>query len=213
VDGVVIAEASSASVTEEGVRAALLPLTGTVTMSPPAHSAVRVNGKRLYELARAGKTVQAPERTVEISKLTLLTFTPGPRARLLADVTCSKGTYIRSLALMLGESLGCGAHLSILIRTAVGDHRLDQAVTFEELAQNPSPCLLTARQALPHLPEVLVDSTQSEAMRHGQSVPADADLPPGPVLVYNAPDVLLCLAEVASSPPVMLQPRKGFATG
>lgn len=211
VEGVVLAEDSAAGVTEEAVDAALVPLTGSVTMRPPAYSAVRVDGKRLYELARAGKQVEAPERTVEVSQLTKLGFAPGHRARVLVDVTCSKGTYIRSLAVMLGKSLGCGGHLSMLIRAAVGVHRLDEAVTFEELAQDPAGCLMTARQALPHLPEVLVGPAATEALRHGQAVPSNDNLPPGPVLVYNAPDALLCLAEVRAGTEVLLQPRKVFS--
>lgn len=207
-EGVVTSQASAVQVTEAAVRAALTELTGTVTMRPPAHSAVRVNGKRLYEAARAGEQVEAPERTIEIRELALLEFLPGEHALVRFDVTCSKGTYIRSLARMLGEKLGCGGYLSMLLRTAVGVHSISDSVTLEELADDPVGCLLDSREALPHLPQVTATPDQCELLQRGQAVEADETLPPGPVLVYNADDQLVCLAEVLVSR--RLQPRKVF---
>ncbi|MEN6548591.1 MAG: tRNA pseudouridine(55) synthase TruB [Armatimonadia bacterium] len=207
VEGAVTARASAADVTEERVRAALGDLTGTVTMRPPVHSAVRVNGERLYKLARAGEAVEAPERVVEVYALELLEFVPCTDTALVrVDVTCSKGTYIRSLATMLGEKLGCGAHLSMLIRTRVGAMRIDEAVTLEELAADPARPLLTAQQAIPDLPRVMVSEPQREALVHGQAVQA-VELAQGPVLVYDEAGELVCLGESSGE---LIQPHKVF---
>jgi tRNA pseudouridine55 synthase len=211
-EGTITAQASAAHITEVQVRSAVETLTGTIAMRPPAHSAVRVGGKRLYELARRGETVEAPERTVEVNAFTLLQLTAGERASLLADVTCSKGTYVRSLAQMLGDALGCGGYLSMLIRTRVGVHELAQATTLEELAENPSGGLQSARQALPHLREAVVDAAQEDVLRHGQATPSNESLPAGPVLVYNARGQLVCLAEVNVTEETWLQPRKVFSS-
>jgi tRNA pseudouridine55 synthase len=210
-DGAIVGETSAAAVTLEALQASLEQLTGTITMRPPAHSAIRVEGRRLYELARAGEQVLAPERTVVISELRLLGFAPGELAQVRLEVTCSKGTYIRALATMLGEQLGCGGYLSALLRTRVGTHRIEDSRTLEELAANPGVCLLTAREALPHLPEVTVDAAQAEALRHGQAIAGDQALSPGPVLVYDTGGGLLCLAEARSAGPTLLQPRKVFS--
>ena len=104
---------------------------GVIRQTVPAFSSVQIDGKRLYAIARKGKEVPLPERDVEIRSLELLGYEP-PYVTL--EVTCSKGTYIRSLASDLGERLGCGAYLSELRRTRMGSFRIDQASTLEQLA-------------------------------------------------------------------------------
>jgi tRNA pseudouridine55 synthase len=210
-EGVITGCASAANVNEASLRAALAELTGTIAMRPPAHSAVRVDGKRLYKSAHAGKQVEAPERTVAIREMKLLEFHPAgsdPTARCLVDVTCSKGTYIRSLAQMLGEKLGCGGYLSMLLRTAVAGFTLGTAVTLEELAQDPARHLTTARQALPHLPQPTLSDQECEALLQGQTIAVTSPLPTWPLLVYNAADELICLGEASDG---ILRPRKVFA--
>jgi tRNA pseudouridine55 synthase len=127
-DGAIVAE-RPAAVSAGQVEAALAGLRGTIEQVPPAHSAIKVGGRRLYDLARRGQAVEAPARTVTVHELRLLEL-DGTRARL--DVHCSKGTYVRSLAHDLGRRLGCGAHLSGLRRTASGPFRLDQAHRLED---------------------------------------------------------------------------------
>lgn len=207
-EGVITSRGSAGEVSEAAVRAALGELTGTVTMRPPAHSAVRVNGKRLYELARAGEQVEAPERVVEVREITLLEFVPGEHGLVRFDVTCSKGTYIRSLAQMLGEKLGCGGYLSMLLRTAVGVHSINEAVTLEELAAGSAACLMDSRRALPHLPRMTATPEQCAALQLGQAILTDETLGQGPVLVYNAGGQLVCLAEAQGT--ARLQPKKVF---
>ena len=104
---------------------------GTITQIVPAYSAIRVDGQRLHHLARKQVEVDLPEREVEIKKLELLDYTK-PRLRL--RVTCSKGTYIRSLADDIGRDWGCGGYLANLTRTAVADFHLSEALTLEEVA-------------------------------------------------------------------------------
>ncbi|MGE5530865.1 MAG: tRNA pseudouridine(55) synthase TruB [Bacteroidota bacterium] len=210
-EGVITGCASATDVSEDRVRTALAELTGTISMRPPAHSAVSVGGKRLYKLAHAGKQVEAPERTVTIREMKLLEFHPAdhePTARALVDVTCSKGTYIRSLAQMLGDKLGCGAYLSMLLRTEVGAYTIATAVTLEELAQDPAQHLTTAREALPHLPQPTVGDQECEALKQGQAVNVTPPLPTGPLLVYNGAGDLICLGEATDG---LLRPRKVFA--
>lgn len=207
VEGIVTARASAADVTQDQVRAALGELTGTVIMRPPAHSAIRVNGERLYKLARAGEAVEAPERAVEVHALELLEFIPGGDTALVrVEVSCSKGTYIRSLAMMLGQKLGCGAHLSMLMRTRVGAMSIEKTVTLEELAVDPAGHLLTAAQAIPDLPRIGVTEDQRQALIHGQAVQTE-ELAQGAVLVYDEAGQLVCLGEVSGE---LVQPHKVF---
>lgn len=112
------------------LQAALQSLRGEIDQVPPMHSALKVDGKALYELARAGKEVERAPRRVHIHALELLSR-EGDTMQI--SVRCSKGTYIRTLAEELGERLGCGAHLSALRRTASGPLRLEDAVTLDQL--------------------------------------------------------------------------------
>ncbi len=120
------------------VKEALVPFQGLIKQKVPPFSAVKVKGKRLYELARKGKLdqVELPIKTVRIQRLELLRFYPWseenlPRAEL--EMTCSYGTYVRSLAHDLGEKLGVGGYISRIIRTAVGDFSLNEAEKLEDL--------------------------------------------------------------------------------
>ena len=106
---------------------------GKIQQKPPLHSAIKKDGKRLYTIARAGKTTEIPTRDVEITSFELTHFNL-PDVSFL--VSCSKGTYIRSLAHDFGQSLGCGAHLVSLRRTAIGDYDLANSLTLETFLQS-----------------------------------------------------------------------------
>jgi tRNA pseudouridine55 synthase len=115
---------------EDTIRKATLPFTGLIDQFPPAHSAVKIDGKRAYLLARAGKDVEMKVRQVMISEFEIT----GIRgAEIDFRVVCSKGTYIRSLAHDFGQHLGCGAYLSALRRTRIGEFRIEDARDLEEL--------------------------------------------------------------------------------
>lgn len=208
-EGTVTSTVSTLGVTAEQVVAVLDELTGPITMYPPAHSAVRVGGQRLHRLARAGDPIQPPPRTVTVHALKLLEFLPAERALVRVDVVCSKGTYVRSLAQMIGQRLGVGGVLSALLRTQVGPHRLQHAATLEEIAANPRQYLLTPPQGLPHLPRVVLDAASATAFAHGNAVAApDRDTSQGPLLVLQEDGRLLGVGEVSVSAPQRLRPRK-----
>ncbi|NPV48825.1 MAG: tRNA pseudouridine(55) synthase TruB [Armatimonadetes bacterium] len=208
-EGAVTATGSAIGVTPERVATVLDSLTGAITMRPPAHSAVSVGGQRLHRLARAGQAIEAPPRAVTVHALKLLEFLPGERALLRLDVVCSKGTYVRSLAQMIGERLAVGGVLSALLRTQVGPHRLEQAATLEEIAANPLGHLLTPLEGLPHLPRAVLDAASASAFAHGNAIAApDGRAPEGPLLVLQEDGELLGVGEVSRSEPRRLRPRK-----
>ena len=130
-EGEVIDERPLGDLSPARVAAALAAFTGTIDQLPPLHSALKKDGKALYEYARAGQTVERTPRRITVHAIDLVSQQD---AELVIDVRCSKGTYIRTLAEDIGEALGCGAHLSALRRTAAGPLTLDGAVTLEALA-------------------------------------------------------------------------------
>jgi tRNA pseudouridine55 synthase len=168
-DGSVVAE-RPVDVTPEQLAAALAALRGPIEQRPPAYSAIKVAGQRLYDRARRGQPVVVESRTVEVHRLDLLRFDP---PRLEIDVLCSKGTYVRSLAHDLGAALGCGAHLSALRRTASGAFALDQALPLDDAVARIGPALLLPLDtAVAALPSVEVDAAGAALLRRGQPVDA-----------------------------------------
>ena len=134
--GTVLSQASELHVTEEELRAAIESFAGDYMQVPPMYSALKVNGKKLYELAREGKTVERKPRPVHFYEIEILEINL-PLVRFC--VTCSKGTYIRTLCHDIGEKLGCGAAMETLLRTKVGRFTLDDAITLaqtEEAVKN-----------------------------------------------------------------------------
>jgi len=148
---------------------------GEIDQVPPMYSALKHQGRRLHELARAGVEVERKPRRITIHTLELLDFDD---RRLTLRVACTKGTYIRSLAMDIGAALGCGAHLSALRREKSGPFVLADAIDLEALqALEPAAAralLLPADRALASLPEVRLDFAAAEAIGHGKAVPVDA---------------------------------------
>lgn len=120
-------------VTEAALRAILLEFLGDITQLPPMYSAVSVNGKRLYELARKGETVERPTRTVHIDAITLDAFDETQQTATLT-ISCGKGTYIRTLLSDIGQRLGGDAVMTALTRTAACGYPLQECLTFEQVA-------------------------------------------------------------------------------
>ena len=133
-------ETRPVSVTREQLEAALAPFRGDILQVPPMYSAIKIGGKKLYELARKGKEVERPPRPVTIHALELVEQT-GPDAWTLR-VRCSKGTYVRTLCHDIGLALGCGGAMSSLRRTMAGGFTLDDAVTLEGVLSAPDPAAL-----------------------------------------------------------------------
>lgn len=174
---------------DAGAVAAVLPrFTGVIEQVPPMYSALKRDGRPLYELARQGITVERAPRRVTIHQLELLAFDEGT---LRLRVACSKGTYIRTLAEDIGEALGCGAHLTALRRTRVGDLDLADAVTLEQITAAPEQdeaghpmrdALLAPVDALlRRLPAVQLSGDDAERFAHGNPV---AVAQAGPCRVY-----------------------------
>jgi tRNA pseudouridine55 synthase len=164
------------------IDAVLASFLGAQYQTPPMHSAVHVDGRRLYEYARAGEEVERPVRAIEIEALGRIDL-DGNDLRI--RVECSKGTYVRTLAQDIGTKLGCGAHLVALRRTGVGGFSLDEAVTFETLeAEGEARARLLPPEALAAC-LARIDATEEEALRFGHGRIVARDYPPsGEVAVY-----------------------------
>ena len=129
-EGVVTAEGDISGVTGERLKSALDSFCGLIEQTPPMYSAIKYKGKRLYQLARAGVTVERKSRPVHIYRIELLEFVP---PLVTIEVVSGKGTYIRSLAHDLGQTLGCGAYLKSLVRMEYGMFKLEDAVSLSRL--------------------------------------------------------------------------------
>ncbi|MBN1486884.1 MAG: tRNA pseudouridine(55) synthase TruB [Anaerolineae bacterium] len=157
------------------IQAALKEFLGPIKQIPPMYSAVSVNGERLYKLARKGQEVKREPRAIVIHHLEILDWqTPD----LTLAISCSAGTYIRSLAYDLGEILGCGAHLKSLVRTRSGKFELSQSHSLEELRNleqtgRLAEVLIPPDQVLTTMPAVQFAPELVKVIRYGQQVPAE----------------------------------------
>jgi len=155
---------------------------GTIEQIPPMHSAIKIDGVKMYELARKGIIVDRPSRTVFISSINLIKIAP---PAVLFDVTCSKGTYIRSLCVDIGNKIGCPAVMSFLVRTRVGDFTLTAAKTLEEIAAARESVLLPPDSAIGHLPAAILPDREVKALTTGQAIRYDAPQSELLLRIYN----------------------------
>ncbi|MCO5397978.1 tRNA pseudouridine(55) synthase TruB [Ralstonia soli] len=170
------------SVTPAQLQAAIARFVGEIDQVPPMHSALKKDGKPLYEYARAGQTVERAARRVTIHAVDVLaTDLESATPTITLRVSCSKGTYIRTLGEDIGEVLGCGAHLVALRRTQVGNLTLDGAVTLEALEtateEARADLLAPVDALLQTLPRVELDAEESRRFLHGQRLPLRLTLP------------------------------------
>ena len=176
-EGQIVGE-SSVSLTRDVIAAALPEFLGDQLQRPPLYSAIKHNGQRLYALARAGQTPEAPPRPIYINSLEIVDWTS---PTLVLDVVCGKGTYIRSIAFDLGERLGPGAHLAALVRTRSGPFTLASSITLDALAQAfdentwRDHCF-AADEALLDWRAAILSPENETRMRYGQSLPLPASL-------------------------------------
>jgi len=163
--------------TQPEVEATLPRFTGEIMQAPPAFSAIKVDGKRAYDLARAGEAVELAERPVLIEALTLVDIPDPDHATF--EVTCGKGTYIRSLARDMGRALGTAAHVSMLRRVAVGPFTEAHMISLENLAElgHKAPggdankgVLLPIETVLDGIPALAIDEEQARRLKLGQPV-------------------------------------------
>jgi tRNA pseudouridine55 synthase len=183
-DGRVLSTSPVDKLTEKQFEDALESFVGEIEQVPPPYSAVKVKGRKAYEMAREGEEVDLAPRRIQVYSLELLEWAP-PEA--VIDVYCSSGTYVRSLAHDLGEKLGVGAHLIGLRRTKSGRFTLRDAVSLRNLREsfedgNWYQYLIPAAEALSDWPEIELNHDQVEAVRHGHRLPAsEVELIPGDV--------------------------------
>jgi len=220
IEGKLLSEADASSVTEQQVRAALAGLVGEREQPPPMFSAAKRGGRKLYELARQGQTVERQPRRVRVYEVELLRMEPGERAKVLFAVTCSKGTYVRSLCAEVGETLGCGGHLSFLLRTRAGRYHLAGSRTLEELSDREAigAALEPLAAALGHLPLVELTASQRRILARGQPVwisrpPADTEPADGALARGCTPEgELVCVGQYArEAERGVLRPKKVLA--
>ena len=177
-DGVVTqSNVSVDSITEEQFTEALEQFIGEIEQVPPPYSAIKVKGKRAYEMAREGEEFDLAPRKIQVYSLEVLEWAP---PEVVIDVYCSSGTYVRSLANDLGNTLGCGAHLVGLRRTKSGRFTLRDAVPLRRLQEGFDAGdwyrhLIPAAEALADWPMVELNSDSVELIRHGHRVPAEAE--------------------------------------
>jgi tRNA pseudouridine55 synthase len=167
-EGRVIAKTDAQHITAQDVQAVLSPFIGDIQQVPPMYSAIKKDGKKLYELAREGETIALEARPIHIDSIELTRF-ENSSVELL--VTCGAGTYIRSLAYDIGQALGVGAHLTHLVRVASGTFHINNAIMLENLLQDPAWTrhITAPQQALTQFPALTLDETQIQALQYGRS--------------------------------------------
>ena len=186
ITGTVLAQ-NEANVTADELRAVLARFLGEQEQTPPMYSAIKVNGKKLYEIARAGGTAERKPRRISIDALSLIGEDAGDW---VLDVRCSKGTYIRALCDDIGAALGCGGCMSALRRTAVGEFTVDAAHTLDEViaaanSGNVEELLIPVDTLFAAHPAWRADAAAERRIRCGNEVKA-AGLADGEYRVYSA---------------------------
>ena len=166
---------------------------GDILQVPPMYSALKVNGKKLYELARKGQEVERQPRPITVFELTNLGF---DGTRLSLRVKCSKGTYIRTLCQDIGEALGCGGCMEALRRVRAGEYGIEDAVPLEQLLESETPeqYLRSLDTMFAHCPAVTLTANQEKRCRNGN--PFSSPLPQGTYRAYSQSGEFLMLAKV-----------------
>ncbi len=202
-EGKIVSERPVPALGREALEAAVAGFRGKQLQTPPMYSAIKVSGRRLYELARAGEEVEREPREVTVHALELVDF---KERELTLDVRCSKGFFVRTLAADLGQKLGCGAHLKALRRTQSGPFTLQQAIGLDRLAADlergsaalaeVERRLVSLSDALAELPAFPVSPTLADKVVHGLPIEASPRVPDGRVRVVDTSGRLLAVAEV-----------------
>ncbi len=189
-EGEVIAMAPVPPLTHTHLEAVLKDLTGTITQIPPAYSALKVNGKPLYQYARAGKKVDITPRQVEIHSLKCLTL---QAESLYFRATVSKGTYIRTLGEDIAKALGTVGHLKSLRRLATGGLHIDAAMPLEAIETAPEKALRGLDTLVPHLPVYNADSNERETLKRGNPIVPEKPYNMGSTVLVMAQEQPICV--------------------
>lgn len=196
------------SLTAEAIAAALARQVGEIQQVPPAFSAKKVDGQRMYDVARRGGEVDLPPVPVTVYAIRVLSV---DLPDVVFEVECGNGTYIRAIARDVGAALGVGGHLRELRRTRIGPHDVARAVPMDRLAeaQLVAAAMIAPADALAHLPRVTADARGEVDVRHGRALPAPEALHvTGPVAILSDTGELLAVGESADG---TVRPRKVFA--
>ena len=185
-DGEIVSTRPVPDLTSELIESLLDQFRGDILQVPPMVSAIKKDGKKLYELAREGKTVERPPRPVTIYQLDLL---KAEGREITLRIQCSAGTYIRSIAHDLGQLLGCGGHLASLRREQVGEFGLDSAVPLDKLtAENIHSHLRPAELAVSHLPKLEVSFEEEADLLNGKLIQKSSNEENGALIQAFNPD-------------------------
>lgn len=204
-EGEVIASQPASGLSLELVKAALGLFQGTIQQVPPSYSAIQVQGKRLYDLARAGEKVEVPARTVEVFKLEILDWRLGDFPALDLAIACGSGTYIRAIARDLGTALQTGGTLAALTRTESSGFVLPDSLTLDELEaqlQQGTFHPIPPATALEHLPAVTLPATAAQKWCQGQRIPwndASDGCTNSPLRVYYEDERFLGIGQLTDS--------------
>lgn len=181
-----ILEERPVNVTPPEVDAVLARFCGEIQQLPPMHSALKHQGKPLYEYIRKGETIERELRSVTIHSLTLDRFAG---TEMEFTVHCSKGTYVRTLAEDIGAALGCGAHLIGLRRTAIAHLELQNAYTLAQLEAmseaERDACVMPVESLMPDMPVLQLDAVQIKRLAQGQRLALDTGLPDGKLRLHG----------------------------
>lgn len=198
----------------------LASLTGVIQQTPPMFSAVKVNGKRLYEYARKGEIVERPTRQVTIYALELLDdveIYEGQEITFPVRIACSKGTYIRTLAVQIGAALGYPAHMKELVRTASGTFTQENCFTLAQVAElmegeQIDTCILPVEYALTDYPYIEITSANEKEIFNGQVLPADALLKIHDKIVFGISGKAIAVYHAHPTKEGFMKPHKMFPT-
>ena len=172
-EGEVVQETSAAQVTDDAINAGVAVLRGEISQRPSTVSAIKVGGKRAYQLVREGQQVELAARTVRIDRFDVLAIRrDGEFVDIDVEVDCSSGTYIRALARDLGSDVGVGGHLTALRRTRVGGYGLDHARTLDQLGDHPRLSYSLDEACLLGFPRRDITAEQAVDAGHGRPLPA-----------------------------------------
>lgn len=218
-DGAIVAsDLSLKRVTKNELEDALAQLTGEVIQIPPMYSAVKVNGRKLYEYARKGIEVERPERTVlihEIELLDAIDLYEGEVIQFCIRIACGKGTYIRTLAVQIGDLLGYPAHMASLVRTASGNFREDDCRTLDEVKGLQEKGEITTilrplEDALSDFQKVEIGEELYDKVLNGQVLPEHPQLQQGSPIVFTKGNRAVAVYKKHPAKPGLMKPEKMF---
>jgi tRNA pseudouridine55 synthase len=220
-DGAVVtSDSTMKSITKIEIEEVLQQLTGEIVQIPPMYSAVKVNGRKLYEYARKGIEVERPERIVMIHEMELLNPIEGYEGTEITfriRVACGKGTYIRTLAVQIGELLGYPAHMASLVRTASGTYRQSDCRTLDEVKELQQEGMIEQflhplEDALTDFPSVEINDDLFDKIVNGQVLPEHPILTDATPVIFTKNEKAIAVYRRHPSKQGLMKPEKMFPT-